>query len=203
MSCAAILVGGSGQRMGGVDKWRLVVDGTAVLERQLAVLSSRFDLIFAVGGASEPWVAGPLRHVEDYVVGSGPLAGIAAALDACPDTHCFVVACDMPYLSGPVIDAMAQQIGADPSLDVLVCADENGRIHPLHGFYSKHALGPIRRRIDGGHLAATAVADPSSPVATSLSRELFEPGLQKTLDPTLRFLHNVNRPSDLQANDLS
>ena len=62
--------------MGGVDKWRLVVDGTAVLERQLAVLSSRFDLIFAVGGASEPWVAGPLRHVEDYVVASGPLPAL-------------------------------------------------------------------------------------------------------------------------------
>src|SRR4051794_13778353 len=88
---AAILTGGRATRFGGRDKSALTVEGRTILQRQLDALAGVVDEVLIVGSA------------HDLVPGCGPLGGLHAALSAARGDGVFLVACDMPYLSGPFI----------------------------------------------------------------------------------------------------
>jgi molybdopterin-guanine dinucleotide biosynthesis protein A len=97
---ALILAGGRASRMGGLPKHELVISGSSILDRQLAVLQPRVSEVLISG----PDIPGH-RCVRD-AAGTGPLAGIAAGLAACGTEWLLVVAGDMPYLSGDLLDRM-------------------------------------------------------------------------------------------------
>src|SRR5260221_5031289 len=98
---ALILAGGKATRLGGVAKRELVVGGETFCARKVRVLAPRVAEVI-VWGAD---VAG-YRSVRDSIAGAGPLAGIAAGLAAATTPWLLVVAGDMPYLTGELIDAM-------------------------------------------------------------------------------------------------
>ena len=99
---ALILAGGRATRFGGIAKHELVVDGQTIFERQVAVLAPRVDEIIV----SSPRDIAGYRCVRDARDGVGPLAGIAAGLAACRTPWLLVIAGDMPYVSGELIDQM-------------------------------------------------------------------------------------------------
>src|SRR5262245_31762574 len=85
---AAILAGGRAARLGGAPKPLLQVGGSAILDRQLEVLSPRFSPIIVATAAAEPSSAGidaafearGLIVARDRYAGRGPMAGLHAAL---------------------------------------------------------------------------------------------------------------------------
>ena len=99
---AAILAGGQATRFGGRDKSALLVDGRAILDRQIAELSSLTDDVMIVArrlqrGEAIATRPGPaIRVVHDLMPGCGPLGGLHAALTAARGEHVAVIACDMP-----------------------------------------------------------------------------------------------------------
>jgi molybdopterin-guanine dinucleotide biosynthesis protein A len=77
----------------------------------------------------------------------GPLVGLAVGLGASDAPWCFVTGCDMPLLSPDVIARMAQEL--DGGCDI-VAARVEGRIQPLHAFYSVGCLSRAEALLESG-----------------------------------------------------
>ena len=93
---AAILVGGAGRRLGGVEKGRLVICGKTVVERILDTLQG-FDTVIVCRDEEQATKYREWDVIVDEFRGMGPLAGIHAALKHFGDST-LVVAADMPFL---------------------------------------------------------------------------------------------------------
>jgi molybdenum cofactor guanylyltransferase len=196
---AAILAGGQARRMGGINKALLEVDGRAIVDRQLEVLRRIFApgslaaVIAADAGddAAAPFVARGLEVLRDRESGQGPLAGLAAALAWADGASLFALACDMPYVSYAVVDAIVARAraGAD-----IVHPVAGGRPQPLLACYSPRCAPIVERELAAGRVRLSALPDAAR--AAGLVVDIIdEDGIRK-LDPDLRSLANFNRPSD-------
>jgi len=150
-----ILAGGRARRLAGRSKAELPLGGDPArtpLARILAVFKGRFDKCVLVGPAgrdpSPPEdVSGPeILVTSDRIEGGGPLAGIHAGLLAVPTRFAFVVGCDMPSLSGDLIDLMAGR--ARPGR--LLVPVFRGRPEPLHAIYPVGCAGGIEASLSEG-----------------------------------------------------
>lgn len=139
---AVVLTGGTGRRLGGVDKASLEVGGVTLLERALA----------AMVGADETVVVGdrvptsrPVTWAREEPPGGGPAAGLLAGLDAFtrkPDLLC-VLAVDMPGVVAATVERLTAAV-ADAHADAAVLVDGDGLRQPLAGVYRYDALQAAR-----------------------------------------------------------
>lgn len=176
---ALILAGGRATRLGGIDKSALVVDGETIFARQVRVLAPRVAEILVSSAAEVPGY----RTVVDRVAGAGPIAGIAAGLAAVTTPWMLVVAGDMPYLTGALIDRM---LAATTTAVDAVGIRSDGLPEPLCCVLRVAAALPVvERRLAGGRLKASGV--------------LVDEGLGVTwLDEVAAgTLTNINTPADL------
>lgn len=181
---ALILAGGKATRFGGVPKHTILVDGRTIFARQVEVLAPRFGEIIV----SSPVAIPGYRTVADAVPDGGPLAGIAAALDAVTTPWLLVVAGDMPYLTGAVIDLVLARRGDDG-----VGIEIDGLPQPLCCALRCEAARPALARMlaTGQRKASRLLTDAGLAI-----RWLAEADL-RAVDPALRSLGNVNAPGDL------
>jgi molybdopterin-guanine dinucleotide biosynthesis protein A len=181
---ALILAGGKATRFGGIAKHQLVVEGRTIFARQVEVLARRVTEIIV----SSPVAIAGYRTVADTVADGGPLAGIAAGLDAITTPWLLVVAGDMPYLSGAVIDLVLARRGDDG-----VGIEIDGLPQPLVCALRCEAAKPALARMlaTGQRKASRLLTDAGLAI-----RWLAESDL-RGIDPTLRALGNVNAPGDL------
>jgi molybdopterin-guanine dinucleotide biosynthesis protein A len=181
---ALILAGGRASRLGGIDKREIVVDGRTIFARQCEVLHSRVAEIII--SASRP-VAG-YRTVADTTAGVGPLAGIAAGLAVVTTPWLLVVAGDMPYVTGGVIDLMI-----DATVDVdAVGLRIGGLPEPLLAVYHARCRAAVEARVASGRYKASGLL-----VDEGLRVAWIEESALRAIDPDLRALVNVNEPSDI------
>ncbi len=176
---ALILAGGRATRFGGIDKSALIVGGETIFARQVRVLEPRVaEIIVATAGEVPGY-----RSVVDTVTGVGPLAGIAAGLAAVLTPWMVVVAGDMPYLTGALIDRMLAI--ASPEIDA-VGIRIDGLPEPLCCVLGVAAVGPvIEARLAAGRRKASEV--------------LTDAGLRVAwIDDVERAdVTNINTPDDL------
>lgn len=153
MPSAAILAGGQAQRFGGRDKSALLIGGRSIRDRQIAELSLITNDILIVGGRIES-DGGPgatARGVADRVPGCGPLGGVHTALLEATGDATIVIACDMPYVSAPLVrHLLTLALGAD----AVVPRTESG-YHPLCAAYTRACIAPIAQRLAEGHFKMT------------------------------------------------
>lgn len=205
MLSAAILAGGRATRFGGQNKGALLVDGRTIFERQVAELSEIAGEILLVGGTM-PKVPGPppvVTHIADLISGCGPLGGLHAALVAARGDVVLVVACDMPYVSAPLLAYLASLAGdrgkpverseagglGAPDTYVAVVPQTERGYHPLCAAYTRAAILPIERRLAAGRLKMTdLLADLRVRVVTAHDIGRFG-------DPH-QLLANVNTPAE-------
>lgn len=188
MYTAAILTGGRATRFGGRDKSALVVDGHTVLDRQLAELSRVADDILIVGADTAPSPGKNVRFVPDLVPGCGPLGGLHTALTEARGDATIVLACDMPYVSGPFLAYLA---GLTRDADAVVPRTEHG-YHPLCAAYTRACLEPIARRLTDGRLKMTDLfGDVRLRVVTAEEIDRF--------GNRPRLLANVNTPAEYRS----
>jgi molybdopterin-guanine dinucleotide biosynthesis protein A len=177
---ALILAGGKATRMGGVAKHELVVDGRSIFDRQVAVLAPRVAEILV----SSPARVGSYRTLRDPVEGAGPLAGIAAGLRATTTPWLLVVAGDMPYLTGELLDRLIAATGDE--LDA-VGVRAGGLPEPLLCVLHARVLAAVERRLAAGRYKASGL--------------LTDEGLRlrwlDDADPAA--LRNLNSPEDLRS----
>ena len=182
---AAILAGGRGRRLGGVDKCALAVGTSSILERQLSLLRGLTPhiLIVTADGARLPGVDVPV--VADRIPGAGSLGGLYTALAAAPTEQVLVIACDMPFLTAPFLMRLAAR-GVD--VDVAVPRSAAGR-HPLCASYARRVAGHLKAQIDGGDLRVREALD-------GLDVRELGPDELAEFDPDGLLLLNVNTPDD-------
>jgi molybdopterin-guanine dinucleotide biosynthesis protein A len=182
----AVIAGGKGERLGGVAKGLLEVEGRPVLARVLALGRLCGDVLL-VANDSRPYTRFHLRTVEDVVRGRGAPGGVHAALMGARTEWVLAVACDMPFVSEAAVRVL---LGArEPEVDA-VCFTVGGRVEPLLALY--------RRRLADAWGEALKTEEPSLRALLSRCRtKLLAEDALRAVDAELRSVVSVNTPEDL------
>jgi molybdenum cofactor guanylyltransferase len=183
---AAILVGGHARRFGGCDKSALRIGSTTILERQMAVVGPLTDRILIVASDLRRVDTHGLTAVVDRMPGTGTLGAIYTALSASTGELTLIVACDLPFLSGPFLAHVAAAATRD--VDVVIPRTADG-YQPLCALYARRSITLIRRRIEAGQLK---VLDLLTDVRV---REVGASEIAP-YDPDGTLFFNVNTPED-------
>lgn len=193
---AAILAGGLSRRMG-TDKARirLTPTGPMLIEAVVAAVRSVAREVFLVANDDRLDFLG-LRTVPDAHPGAGSLGGIYSAVAGAGTEHCLVVACDMPFLSVPLLRALAAEPRDYDVLAPRITVGENrqgtgdGVYETLHAIYGRGALPAMAAQIAAGRFRIVGFF-PQVRV-----RAMPEAAVRR-LDPDLRSFFNVNTPERL------
>jgi molybdopterin-guanine dinucleotide biosynthesis protein A len=151
---AAILAGGAARRFGGRDKSRLVVDGRAIIVRQIGVLSALAAPVFIVGGDATRFADLELPVIPDLFIGTGAIGGIYTALEHAGTDRVIVVACDLPFLTTPLLSTLADMATQGDGAWVRSARG----VEPLVAVYRRCARPAIRAAIEAGRLKAMDLA---------------------------------------------
>jgi molybdopterin-guanine dinucleotide biosynthesis protein A len=186
---AAILAGGRARRFRGADKSALHVGRASIFERQVAALHGLADRVFVVA-SHPPEFTGvrPVPVVPDRLPDAGALGGVYTALVESAGPYVLVIACDLPFLTAPLL-ARLVELAADP-FDAVVPRTPDG-LQPLCAVYARRLVEPVRRQIELGHLK---IQDLFGAIRV---RELG-PDEIAAFDPDGRLFFNVNTPGDLE-----
>ena len=144
---AVILAGGKSSRMGS-NKAFLKLKGKTFIERQIELLMEMFDEIFISANTPSEYESLNLPVFKDIYPEKGPLGGIYTSLVNSGSASTFMLACDMPFVESGLIKHLK---GFTKEYDVVVPKSERG-LEPLHAFYSKNCIDPIKRELDADNL---------------------------------------------------
>jgi molybdopterin-guanine dinucleotide biosynthesis protein A len=144
---AVILAGGKSSRMGS-NKAFLKIKGKTFIEVQIELLRKMFnDIAISVNTPLEYEYLN-LPIFKDIYPGKGPLGGIYTSLVNSNSSHTFMLACDMPFVRLELIKYLKD---LTKEYDVVIPKSEKG-LEPLHAFYSKKCIDPIKRELDANNL---------------------------------------------------
>jgi molybdopterin-guanine dinucleotide biosynthesis protein A len=181
-----ILAGGESRRLG-IDKSLLEVEGQPLLARTVQTLATLSDDLAVVTNEAARYQALGLgvRFVPDEKRGMGSLMGIYSGLRVARYGHALAVACDMPFLSLPLLRYMAP---LTEGYDV-VTPRLNGLVEPLHSIYGKACLPFMAELLDQGRRKITSFF-PKVRVRYVEEQEL------EAFDPSHLSFVNVNTAED-------
>jgi molybdopterin-guanine dinucleotide biosynthesis protein A len=171
----------------GQDKAFIEVDGIPIILRIFAVLDRLFPETIIVANEKEPYEKLGIPVYRDLVPGQGALGGLYTGLVCSTFSYSFCVACDMPFLSEPLIHYL---LGRIEQYDAVVPHTSDG-LQPLHAIYSKKCLEPIRHVLG---LGINKIGD----VYPLIRLGIVDEKEFLALDPEKSSFTNVNTPEDLQ-----
>lgn len=180
-----ILAGGQSRRMGR-DKALIDFQGRPIIAHVVDTLRALSDDVLIVSNRVDVYGSFGARVVADYDPPCGPLGGIAAGLQAMRYELAVVTACDMPFLSVPLLGWLIDQA---PDYDAVV-PRTGVEFEPLHAVYRRTCYHPIMRRIEqGDRRVISFFAD--------VQLRVIEEATWRAIDPAGRSLVNLNTPADL------
>jgi molybdopterin-guanine dinucleotide biosynthesis protein A len=140
---SVIILAGGGSKRFGRDKTTVRLGHETLLERAIRRLAPLGKETILVRGAGQ---AGSLqsqitstKEARDKHKGKGPLAGIHAGLLTSSTHYNIVVACDMPFLSLPLLRYMTS---AAAGFDVVMPCIQ-GKTEALHAIYARSCIASI------------------------------------------------------------
>ena len=137
---AAILAGGEGARVGGRDKGLLPLAGEALVARVSRALRAQAGTVLICANRNHDDYAAFGRVISDATTGHrGPLAGIAAALEACTTPWLLTVPVDCPQ--PPADLARRLHAGAVAAGAQLAVASDDACVQPLFALYRRSLAG--------------------------------------------------------------
>lgn len=137
---AVVLAGGTGQRLGGVDKAALLLDGVPLLDNVLLATSSA--VLTVVVGDPRPTIRTVLWTREEPP-GTGPLAGLLAGVELLdPEVTPFttVFATDLTELTADDVHRLVHALVATPDAEAALFVDAENHLQPLAAVYRTIAL---------------------------------------------------------------
>jgi len=163
---AVVLAGGRSRRMK-ADKAALDVGGRTLLEHVLAQVVPLVDEVLVSlspgqalpsgpGTAPKGHSAGHVRRsmtgiattvVRDEVEGLGPLGGVLAGLKAARNDACLVIACDIPEIDVPLLEALARTTCGS---EITVPVGPSGLYEPLFALYKRSIIPEIEALLASG-----------------------------------------------------
>ncbi len=186
----AVLAGGRSRRMGR-DKATLPVGDERLLQRVVRRVRPYAAAVLVVARSADDYPWARARVVADLYPDRGPLGGIATALHYATTPFLAAVACDMPFVSGPLLAHLAAHLAAHPRDDIALPRDEHD-IQPLHAVYRVARARPAFQ---------AALAQPRASIRAAfrgLRVRLFPAEALAAFDPPRAFW-NINTPADYQA----
>ena len=184
----AILAGGRGSRLGGVDKASLVVGGRTLLERQLAAIGPLAREIIVVANDDNLVGDARFRVIRDPDPHAGVLPALLAAFEAATSQHLLLIACDMPFVQRNIcellLDLLIQNDAAVPDVD--------GHLQPMLAAYRVNACEQaVRAALAQGRRRMISFLDDVTTFTVS------EAALGAITNNVARSFFNVNTPDDL------
>ena len=169
-----ILAGGQSRRMGR-EKAAIVIGGSTLLERAVAVLrAAGAERIVIVGLAPTSALAGhrwpsdvtviadsvahlgPLRAVIDGIAALGPTP---ASFDPNDGGICVVMACDHPEPDPHELAMLAARLADGPAETLAALPIVEGRAQPLHAAYRRTTAEPLQKCFERGERSIARALD--------------------------------------------
>jgi molybdopterin-guanine dinucleotide biosynthesis protein A len=179
---AVILAGGSGRRLGGVDKAAITIGGSTLLDRTLDAVEAA-GAVVCVG--PERALRDPGRSVvwtREQPPGGGPVAGLSAGLDRIDASVVAVLAVDHPFVAAEAVSRLIETC-ALADVDAALAEDEAGVAQPLLAAYRTAALRVCLRAA-------------GSPAGVSMSSAIE--GLRCVTVPAPESAQDCDTPEDLE-----
>ncbi len=174
--CAGILAGGKSTRFG-KEKALVPWKGKPLLQHVVDRLEPPVYI-----SANDPKYDAFGIRIPDSRKEACPLTGIYSLLQVIPTERLFACACDMPFVSRPLVDHLLSFDG-----DLILPVSPDGD-QPLHAVYSRACIPAIEKSLNEGRRAATSFSEEVRTVRVPVS-----PG--EWGNPFL----NINTPEDLPA----
>ena len=187
----AILVGGYGSRMGGVDKAGLELDGKPILDRVLEAVAPFAAETLVV--ANDDRLVGDLRFtvLHDPEPHAGVLPALLTALDAATSPLLLLLACDMPFVSRTVVGFLLDLAATHDAVMPYV-QDFPQAMHAVYRVAPcREAVRALLEDESGGRRMISFLDDVDA-------LRVPEAEIRK-IDPEIRSFFNVNTPYDLEA----
>lgn len=185
-----LLAGGQNRRYGGRPKALARVGGEPIASRAIGALREAVSQVVMVANEPDPYAELGLTIRPDLRPGVGALGGIHTAVVWAAESGAsgaLVAACDMPFLSAPLLRRLLVLGRADR---VVAPASGSRRgLEPLCAFYGTDCFEAIEAAIDRGERSIVSFF-PDVEVVTLPPADVASFG-----DPALLFL-NVNAPED-------
>jgi molybdopterin-guanine dinucleotide biosynthesis protein A len=143
---ALVLAGGRGSRLGNVDKAAVTIGGTSLLDLLLSSLGQRVPVV--VVGPERP-ARGSVTFLRERPIHGGPVAGIAAGLEAVNTPVTALLAVDMPWAGALVGQLVAELESGDAA--ALVPVDGSGHRQPLCAVIRTEVLRAALRELGAAH----------------------------------------------------
>lgn len=187
-----VLCGGKTTRFGG-DKARARVGGRPVIDRVIDAVGPIVARVIVVASAASRDLCVPegVEVVADRYPGSGPLGGMCTGLLACQSDPALVVACDMPFLSQPLLRLLLDRV---EGFDAVLPRHGDGHLEPLHAVYARSCLPTMEAHLAAGRLALWEVV-------ADLRTHYLDEAEYRPLDPEGLSFFNLNSPGDLERAD--
>jgi molybdopterin-guanine dinucleotide biosynthesis protein A len=149
----AVLAGGESRRMG-TDKALIDMEGEPLVVHVAHGLQAISDDVFIV--CKRPIkLEIPIPEVLDELEDQTPLSGIITALYSAKHPLVFACACDMPFISNDVVEALVAGIG---DAEAIVPRGE-GTLQSLHAVWSKTALPKLEAMWADGERAVHRILE--------------------------------------------
>ncbi len=132
MITIAVQAGGRSSRMER-DKALIPLAGRPLIEHVLERIEGLADEVLITTNRPEDYAYLGLRLAGDEHPGAGALEGLRTALRAARGAHVLVLACDMPFVSRPLVEHL---LHVAPGYDVVVPRRGVG-YEPLHAVYAR------------------------------------------------------------------
>ncbi len=193
---AVILAGGMSRRLGR-NKALEPFQGEPLIRRVIHRMGQVASNIIIVANDHERVAELDLPEraipVIDEYPGKGSLGGIYTGLRAAPTEWAVFCACDMPFPSPQLYEALLSRRGSSNAVVPVV----DGRPEPIHSAYSKSCLEPIREKLHANELKISGFFD-------EVSVSYFTEDQVREIDPDLLSFFNINTQQDLEkANQIA
>ena len=187
----AILVGGYGSRMGGIDKASLELDGKPLLDRILDAVTPLASEILVV--ANDDRLVGDQRFtvLHDLEPHAGVLPALLTALDAASSPLLLLLACDMPFVDRNVVGLLLDLAATHDAVMPYVQSFPQA----MHAVYR---VAPCREAVRN-LLADEAGGRRMISFLDDVDAILVPEEEIRKIDPEIRSFFNVNTPYDLEA----
>jgi len=187
MLTICVQAGGASSRMG-EDKALKPFLGHPLIQRVVDRLRPIADELIVTTNHPTEYDFLNLRLIPDLKPGRGALGGLYTAIASATHPIIAVVACDMPFASAKLIEAMSN-ILVEKEADVVIIKSEHG-YEPLHAVYRRETCLPAIASAIDADLWKVVAWFPQVKVHVLTLEEV------KSYDPQMLAFWNVNTPEE-------
>ena len=145
-----ILAGGRAQRMGGIDKGLIWLNGKPMIAHVIAALRAEIDnLLINANRNREKYAAFGYPVIPDIMDGYlGPLAGMASGMRAASTPYIVTTPCDSPLIPSNLVQQLYETLLRE-NADISVAHDSE-RLHPVFALIRRDLLPDLLDFLNAG-----------------------------------------------------